>query len=139
MNLKYVHSLILDNLFFTLLASTKAFFLRYLRKSWHPGTFRNQEKVWKEERKAAEEDKKIAQKRKELEEERQIQELQQIQESSGARKRAERVEWLYAAPNQSNKTGSDMEEYLLGKRRVDELFKQKNDSQQVSATFKALV
>ncbi|RUS28112.1 hypothetical protein BC938DRAFT_482305, partial [Jimgerdemannia flammicorona] len=101
-----------------------------LKKSWHPGTFRNQEKVWKEERKAAEEEKKIAQKRKELEEERQIQELQQIQESSGARKREERVEWLYAAaPSQSNKTGNDMEEFLLGKKRVDELFKQKTEAE----------
>jgi hypothetical protein len=56
-----------------------------LKKSWHPSTFRNQERVWKEERKHTEEQQKIDQMRKELEEERQVQELQRMQEAAGGR------------------------------------------------------
>jgi hypothetical protein len=32
-----------------------------LKKSWHPGTFKNQEIVWKKEQKLIEEKKKLAQ------------------------------------------------------------------------------
>ncbi|KAI9592067.1 Pre-mRNA splicing factor-domain-containing protein [Syncephalis fuscata] len=94
-----------------------------LKKSWHTGTFRNQETVWKREQEVAEENKKLEQLRKELEEERQLQELQRIQESSGVRKRAERLEWMYAAgPGQSAATrNADLEQYLLGKKRVDDI------------------
>ena len=56
-----------------------------LKKSWHPATLKNQERVWKEERKHAEEQHKIEQMKKELMEERQLQELQRLQEESGQR------------------------------------------------------
>ncbi|KAF9953621.1 RNA-splicing factor [Mortierella alpina] len=93
-----------------------------LKKSWHPGTFRNQEKVWKEERKAADEEKKLQQLRKELEEERQIQELQRIQEQAGGKKRSDRLDWMYqAAPSAGARDEKDLEDYLLGKRRVDDI------------------
>ncbi|RKP25955.1 Pre-mRNA splicing factor-domain-containing protein, partial [Syncephalis pseudoplumigaleata] len=93
-----------------------------LKKSWHTGTFRNQEMVWKREQEVAEENKKLEQLRKELEEERQLQELQRIQEASGGRKRTERLEWMYAAgPGQSAATRTaDLEQYLLGKKRADD-------------------
>ena len=45
-------------------------FKQNLKKSWHPQTLRNVEKVWKAEQKAEAEAKKIDQLRKELEEER---------------------------------------------------------------------
>lgn len=47
-----------------------------LKKSWHPQTLRNVEKVWKAEQKAEAESKKIEQLRKELEEERAREEMQ---------------------------------------------------------------
>jgi hypothetical protein len=56
-----------------------------LKKSFHPLTFRNQEKVWKEEHKAEEEQKKLEQLRKELEEERELQRLHKLQEDQGQR------------------------------------------------------
>ncbi|KAH7056084.1 Pre-mRNA splicing factor-domain-containing protein, partial [Linnemannia elongata] len=97
-----------------------------LKKSWHPGTFKNQERVWKEERKAADEEKKIQQMRKELEEERQIQELQQLSERNGGKKRSDRLDWMYqAAPSGGARDEKDQEDYLLGKRSVDDILKQK--------------
>ncbi|KAG0301717.1 RNA-splicing factor [Dissophora globulifera] len=102
-----------------------------LKKSWHPGTFRNQEKVWKEERKAADEEKKLQQLRKELEEERQIQELQRIQEQAGGKKRTDRLDWMYqAAPTGAAQDEKALEDYLLGKRRVDDLLNKKDGSMQ---------
>ncbi|KAG0242209.1 RNA-splicing factor [Actinomortierella wolfii] len=99
-----------------------------LKKSWHPGTFRNQEKVWKQERQAAEEQKKLQQLRKELEEERQIQELQRIQEAAGGKKRQERLDWMYQAPpTGSNKDEAALEDYLLGRRRVDDILNKKTE------------
>ncbi|ORY04206.1 hypothetical protein K493DRAFT_311432 [Basidiobolus meristosporus CBS 931.73] len=97
-----------------------------LKKSWHPATLRNQERVWKEEQKALEEQKKLDQLKKELDEERQLQELQRLQESSGARKRSEKLDWMYAAgPTQSSATqNDDLEAFLLGKKRVDSLIEQ---------------
>ncbi|KAF9917463.1 RNA-splicing factor [Lobosporangium transversale] len=100
-----------------------------LKKSWHPATFRNQEKVWKEERKAAEEEKKLQQLRKELEEERQIQELQRIQEQAGGKKRSDRLDWMYqAAPTGNQKDEKALEDYLLGKRRVDDILNKRDSS-----------
>ncbi|KAF9194038.1 RNA-splicing factor [Haplosporangium sp. Z 767] len=98
-----------------------------LKKSWHPATFRNQERVWKEERKAADEEKKLQQLRKELEEERQIQELQRIQEQAGGKKRNDRLDWMYqAAPTAGAKDEKDLEDYLLGKKRVDDILSKKD-------------
>ena len=91
----------------------------------------NQEKVWKAEKVANEEKKKLAQLRKEQEEERQLAELQRMQEQSTGKKRVEKLDWMYAAP--SNENGAlggarigdrDMEDYLLGKKRVDEVLAQ---------------
>ena len=56
-----------------------------------------------------------------------MQELQRLQEQSTGKKRVDRVDWLYAAPsNDGGALGNarisqgQMEDYLLGKRRVDE-------------------
>ncbi|GAA5987272.1 hypothetical protein JCM11641_003389 [Rhodosporidiobolus odoratus] len=95
-----------------------------MKKSWHTGTFRNQETVWKKEKEALEERKKLQQLQKELEQERAVQELQRLQESAGGKKREERVDWLYAAPAEGNGPNADeLEAYLLGKKRVDKLLK----------------
>ena len=91
----------------------------------------NQERVWKAEKSANEEKKKLAQLRKEQEEERQLAELQRMQEESTGRKRVEKLDWMYAAPSGEGgalggaKMGErEMEDYLLGKKRVDEVLAQ---------------
>lgn len=60
--------------------------------------------------------------RKEKEEERQLQELQRLQEEQTGRKRTEKLEWMYATPATGSSTNkNDLEDYLLGKKRVDKL------------------
>ncbi|KAF8581641.1 hypothetical protein K439DRAFT_204702 [Ramaria rubella] len=93
-----------------------------MKKSWHPLLLKNQERVWLEEKKALEEKKKLDQLRKELEEERQLQELQRLQEEQTGKKRSETLEWMYATPaSGSGQNANELEEYLLGKKRVDKM------------------
>ncbi|KAI8987610.1 N-terminal domain of CBF1 interacting co-repressor CIR-domain-containing protein [Mycotypha africana] len=106
-----------------------------LKKSWHPATFKNQERVWKEEQKKKEEDRKIEQMRKELAEEKQLQELQRMQEEAGTKKRSNKLDWMYASPNAnlSGNANNSMEEFLLGKKNVDDLLRQKQKEQVVTS------
>ncbi|KAF8274123.1 hypothetical protein EI94DRAFT_1782689 [Lactarius quietus] len=93
-----------------------------MKKSWHPLLMKNQERVWLEEKKALEEKKKLDQLRKEKEEERQLQELQRLQEEQTGKKRTEKLEWMYATPaTGSSQNTNDLEDYLLGKKRVDKI------------------
>jgi hypothetical protein len=95
-----------------------------MKKSWHPLLQKNQERVWQEENRAREERKRIEQKRKEIAEERQLQELQRLQESQGGKPRQERLDWMYTAPGAgTGVVGEQMEQYLLGKRGVEELIR----------------
>ena len=72
--------------------------LSYLsKKSWHPSTFSNIEKVWAAEQKLKDEEKRSADHIKKLKEEKQIEELKQLQymakmipESS-----LQRLDWMY--------------------------------------------
>ena len=60
--------------------------------------------------------------RKERDEERQLAELQRMQEEQTGKKRAEKLEWIYATPASGGAgTSGDMEDYLLGKKRVDKI------------------
>jgi len=93
-----------------------------MKKSWHPLLLKNQERVWLEEKKALEEKKKLDQLRKEKEEERQLQELQRLQEEQTGKKRTEKLEWMYTTPaTGNNQNPNDLEDYLLGKKRVDKI------------------
>jgi Pre-mRNA splicing factor/N-terminal domain of CBF1 interacting co-repressor CIR len=92
-----------------------------MKKSWHPLLLKNQERVWQEENKAREERKRIEQKRKEIAEERQLQELQRLQEAQGGKPRLERLDWMYTAPGAQQGIGENLEQYLLGKKGVQEL------------------
>lgn len=93
-----------------------------MKKSWHPLLLKNQERVWLEEKKALEEKKKLDQLRKEKEEERQLQELQRLQEEQTGKKRQEKLEWMYSTPaTGSGPSANDLEDYLLGKKRVDKI------------------
>ncbi|KAJ9127141.1 hypothetical protein QFC24_001378 [Naganishia onofrii] len=104
-----------------------------MKKSWHPVLLTNQKRVWEVEKTAHEEKKKLDQLKKEIEEERQLAELQRLQEESTGKKRTEKLDWMYATPSTAEGGGAlggqrigekDMEEYLLGKKRVDEVLKQ---------------
>lgn len=71
----------------------------------------------------------MAQLQKELAEERQLQQLQQLQAEQSGVKRTERVEWLYNTPAMGGGPNADeLEAYLLGKKRVDKLFKEKDEA-----------
>ncbi|EEB08821.1 complexed with Cdc5 protein Cwf25 [Schizosaccharomyces japonicus yFS275] len=102
-----------------------------MKKSWHPLLMRNQEKVWKDEQMHKEEQKRVEQLRREIEEERQLLELQRLQEAAGGKKRRDIVEWMYAVPNADGekKSESEMEEYLLGRKRLDDLLNEKTEKQ----------
>lgn len=95
-----------------------------LKKSWHPNLMKNQQRVWEEEKKQREELKRLEQVRKEIEEQRQLEELQRLQEQAGGKKVQEKVSWMYAGPSTGEGgTTEEMEAYLLGKRRIDNLLK----------------
>lgn len=105
-----------------------------MKKSWHPLLQVNQERVWKREKEALEERKKLEELRREREQEREMQELQRLQEEAGGKKRIDRVDWMYATPaTTGSSTAAEMEEYLLGKKRVDKLL-QGDEAEKVSNT-----
>uniref|UniRef100_A0A8C5Q9U6 CWC25 spliceosome associated protein homolog n=1 Tax=Leptobrachium leishanense TaxID=445787 RepID=A0A8C5Q9U6_9ANUR len=91
------------------------FSFQNLKKSWHPQTLRNVEKVWKAEQKHEAEKKKIEELQKELREERAREEMQRYAEDTGAvKKKDEKLDWMY----QGLGGMVNREEYLLG-RPVD--------------------
>ncbi|OLL24433.1 Pre-mRNA-splicing factor cwf25 [Neolecta irregularis DAH-3] len=112
-----------------------------MKKSWHPLLLVNQAKVWEKEKAALEERKRIEQKKKEIEEERQLSELQRLQEAAGGKKRVERVDWMYAVPGGTGGGGGtteEMEDYLLGKKRIDQLIKD-DDAEKSSKVYKHFI
>lgn len=51
-----------------------------------------------------------------------MQELQRLQEEQTGKKRTEKLEWMYATPaTGSSQNQNDLEDYLLGKKRVDKI------------------
>ncbi|KAH9950876.1 Pre-mRNA splicing factor-domain-containing protein [Amylocystis lapponica] len=110
-----------------------------MKKSWHPLLLKNQERVWLEEKKALEEKKKLDQLRKEKEEERQLQELQRLQEEQTGKKRQEKLEWMYATPAAgTSQNTNDLEDYLLGKKRVDKILTA-DENEKVGAAHKNFI
>ncbi|EPT01535.1 hypothetical protein FOMPIDRAFT_1120202 [Fomitopsis schrenkii] len=110
-----------------------------MKKSWHPLLLKNQERVWLEEKKALEEKKKLDQLRKEKEEERQLQELQRLQEEQTGKKRQEKLEWMYATPaTGSNQNANELEDYLLGKKRVDKILTA-GENEKLGAAHKSFI
>ncbi|KAH8272340.1 hypothetical protein KR026_005727, partial [Drosophila bipectinata] len=94
-----------------------------LKKSWHPNTMKNQERVWKAEEQAKMEEQKLQDLRKEINEERDREELKRLGESSGVLSGSggaageAKLEWMY-----KNSTELiNREEYLLG-RKIDKSF-----------------
>ncbi|XP_075891735.1 pre-mRNA-splicing factor CWC25 homolog [Nelusetta ayraudi] len=86
-----------------------------LKKSWHPQTMKNIERVWKAEQKYEAERKKIEELQKELKDERSREEMTRYAEETGAiKKRDDRLDWMYqGAAGQVSR-----DEYLMG-RTID--------------------
>ncbi|XP_047221988.1 pre-mRNA-splicing factor CWC25 homolog [Girardinichthys multiradiatus] len=83
-----------------------------LKKSWHPQTMKNIERVWKAEQKYDAERKKIEELQKELKEERAREEITRYAEETGAiKKKDDRLDWMYQGP--AGQVSRD--EYLLGR------------------------
>ncbi|XP_017295252.1 pre-mRNA-splicing factor CWC25 homolog [Kryptolebias marmoratus] len=83
-----------------------------LKKSWHPQTMKNIERVWKAEQKYEAERKKIEELQKELKNERAREEMTRYAEETGAiKKRDDRLDWMYQGP--AGQVSRD--EYLLGR------------------------
>ncbi|XP_069023971.1 pre-mRNA-splicing factor CWC25 homolog [Embiotoca jacksoni] len=83
-----------------------------LKKSWHPQTMKNIERVWKAEQKFEAERKKIEELQKELKEERAREEMTKFAEVSGAiKKKDDRLDWMYQGP--AGQVSRD--EYLMGR------------------------
>ncbi|XP_078121431.1 pre-mRNA-splicing factor CWC25 homolog [Sander vitreus] len=86
-----------------------------LKKSWHPQTMKNIERVWKAEQKHEAECKKIEELQKELKDERAREEITRFaQESGSIKKKDDRLDWMYQGP--AGQVSRD--EYLLG-RSID--------------------
>lgn len=99
------------------------------KKSWHPNTFKNQERVWKAEQADAAEKRKLAELQHEINEERNREELKSIAKKSGLIADTDgdrKLEWMYKGP-QVNR-----DEYLMG-RAVDKNFEQL-DAQEKAGT-----
>ncbi|CAH0700464.1 unnamed protein product [Spodoptera exigua] len=82
------------------------------KKSWHPNTMKNQERVWKAEQAAAEEKKRMVELQRERAEERDRAELKGLlKNNSTAPNNDDRLSWMYDKPDKK----VDEEAYLLGK------------------------
>lgn len=90
-----------------------------LKKSWHPHTMKNQEKVWKAEQAKNEEDRKMNDLRREIMEERNREDLIKMGQSSGvlAKSDDKKLEWMYKSASEL----INREDYLLG-RPIDKAF-----------------
>lgn len=97
-----------------------------LKKSWHPNTMKNMERVWKAEQKDTEEKKRIAELQREINAERDREDIQKFAEDTGVVKKKDdlKLEWMYKGPSQS----VNREEYLLGKA-IDKSFEKYNSEQ----------
>ncbi|KAI1392530.1 Pre-mRNA splicing factor-domain-containing protein [Hypoxylon trugodes] len=99
-----------------------------LKKSYHPALLRNQRRVYEEEQKALEERKKTEARIQEIKEERAKEELQRQLAISGGRKVVDRVDWMYQGPSDGQSgTTEELEGYLLGKRRIDNILTKGSD------------
>ncbi|KAI1772693.1 Pre-mRNA splicing factor-domain-containing protein [Hypoxylon cercidicola] len=106
-----------------------------LKKSYHPSLLKNQKRVYEEEQKALEERKKTEARIQEIKEERAKEELQRQLAVSGGRKVVDRVEWMYQGPSDGqNGTAEELEGYLLGKRRIDNILTKGSDHENLKKT-----
>uniref|UniRef100_A0A182KGD2 Cir_N domain-containing protein n=1 Tax=Anopheles christyi TaxID=43041 RepID=A0A182KGD2_9DIPT len=104
------------------------------KKSWHPNTMKNQERVWKAEQQEAAEKRRLKELRREIDEERNREELKSIGQKSGILPTDDgdkKLEWMYQGPSQL----VNREEYLLG-RTIDKTFEELDAQEKASnSTF----
>ena len=101
-----------------------------MKKSWHPQTLRNVEKVWKAEQKHEAERKKIEELQRELREERAREEMQRYAEDVGAvKKKEEKLDWMYQGPGGM----VNRDEYLLG-RPIDKYVFEKMEEKEAGCS-----
>lgn len=76
---------------------TSSFLLTFQnsKKSWHPNTMKNQERVWKAEQAAAEEKKRILELQRERAEERDRAELNEMARRNAGSSGDDRLNWMY--------------------------------------------
>ncbi|PRP81416.1 hypothetical protein PROFUN_10946, partial [Planoprotostelium fungivorum] len=93
------------------------------KKSWHTGSIKHMEKVWKAEQVAGEEQAKIDALKKELAEEQRLYELKRMADEANGRK-VDRIEWMYTI-----KKGPTTDEYLMGQAvKTDDSDKQEMEA-----------
>lgn len=92
-----------------------------LKKSWHPSTMKNMEKVWKAEQQNTQEKKRIAELKRDIEKERDKEDITKFgrQQGTVAQKDNEKINWMYTQPNST----INREDYLKGKT-IDKTFEQ---------------
>ncbi|XP_014295763.1 pre-mRNA-splicing factor CWC25 homolog isoform X2 [Microplitis demolitor] len=92
-----------------------------LKKSWHPSTMKNIEKVWKAQQQDSQEKKKIAELKRDIEMERDKEGLTRYAMEQGIieKKDDKKLDWMYKGPQQS----INREDYLTGKK-IDKTFEQ---------------
>ncbi|XP_059485562.1 pre-mRNA-splicing factor CWC25 homolog [Neocloeon triangulifer] len=102
-----------------------------LKKSWHPNTMKNMEKVWKAEQRQEAEQKKIRELQRELQEERNREEITSYAEMQGVidKKDGSKLDWMYKGPGGK----VDREQYLLGKT-IDKPLEEQLKTEKVSST-----
>ncbi|KAJ8384147.1 hypothetical protein AAFF_G00208490 [Aldrovandia affinis] len=97
-----------------------------LKKSWHPQTLKNIERVWKAEQRHEAERKKIEELQKELREERAREEITRYAQETGTlKKKDDRLDWMYQGPGGQ----VSRDEYLLG-RPIDKQITQQFEEQE---------
>ncbi|KAI7825831.1 Pre-mRNA splicing factor-domain-containing protein [Kickxella alabastrina] len=102
-----------------------------MKKSWHPQTRANQLRVADEKRKAEDEARRTANILKELREERQREEMDMLNATVN-KKAINKLEWMYNAPaHQQQQNQEDLEAYLLGKKDMSTMLKQKEEEKAV--------
>lgn len=74
----------------------QVFIFQNTKKTWHPSTFKNQERVWKAEQAAAEEKKRILELERERAQERDREELNEL---SKPKSKDDRLHWMYDVSN----------------------------------------
>ncbi|KAJ2259263.1 RNA-splicing factor [Coemansia sp. RSA 455] len=97
-----------------------------MKKSWHPLTQANQNRVAEEKRKAEEESQRTARIQKELREERQKEEMDMLN-ASITNKPINKLDWMYSAPSAASQNTEDLEAYLLGKKNISTIISSKEE------------
>ncbi|KAK0088117.1 hypothetical protein PV325_013113 [Microctonus aethiopoides] len=92
-----------------------------LKKSWHPSTMKNQEKVWKAQQQDSQEKKRIAELKRDIEMERDKEDMTKYAMEQGVIEKTDnkKLDWMYKGPQQQ----INREDYLTGKK-IDKSFEQ---------------